>query len=258
MLGTCSYPYVQLLSRLQLKRIQQSKQQLANTPQDNECYAGNVTSTYNVIEAACKLRVPKIVIASSETVYEVCFGQGTLTYPSFPLSESLDVNPMDTYAISKLCGERVARGFARRFKTDIYCLRIGNVVEPHEYAQNFPGYLKDLRSRKRNAWSYIDARDLGQICDLCVQKDGLGWQVFNATNDGITVPVPTREFLEKYGEGTPVEEGFAASEEDKFAAPLSNHKIKEMLGFKEEFDWRTYVDGETGNAKDVESGKTKA
>jgi hypothetical protein len=39
---------------------------------------------------------------------------------------------------------------------------------------------------------------------------------------------------------------------------LSNHKIKEMLGFKEEFDWRTYVDGETGNAKDVESGKTKA
>src|SRR5947208_2393855 len=41
---------------------------------DNECYAGNVTSTYNVLEAACKLGVPKIIIASSETTYEVCFG----------------------------------------------------------------------------------------------------------------------------------------------------------------------------------------
>ena len=28
--------------------------------------------------------------------------------------------------------------------------------------------------------SYIDARDLGQIIDLCIQKDGLGFQIFNA------------------------------------------------------------------------------
>lgn len=91
---------------------------------DNECFKGNVTSTYNVIEAACKLGVKKIIIASSETTYEVCFGQGDLDYTSFPLDEDADVNPMDTYAISKLCGERVARGFVRRFTdVDIYALR---------------------------------------------------------------------------------------------------------------------------------------
>ena len=38
-------------------------------------------------------------------------------------------------------------------------------------------------SRKRNAWAYIDARDLGQIVHLCLQKDGLGFEVFNAVND---------------------------------------------------------------------------
>jgi nucleoside-diphosphate-sugar epimerase len=181
--------------------------------------------------------VRKIIIASSETTYEVCFGQGELNYTSFPLDETLDVNPMDTYAISKLCGERVARGFARRFDADIYALRIGNVVEPHEYARDFPGYVAEPMKRKRNAWSYIDARDLGQICDLCVKKDGLGFQVFNATNDSITVTWPTRKFLEQYAPDTPI-----TREVGEFEAPLSNRKIKEVLGFREEHDWKKYVD----------------
>jgi nucleoside-diphosphate-sugar epimerase len=150
-----------------------------------------------------------------------------------------DVNPMDTYAISKLCGERVARGFARRFDADIYALRIGNVVEPHEYAQDFPKYISDPKVRKRNAWSYIDARDLGQICDLCIKKDGLGFQVFNATNDTITATFPTRQFLEQFAPNTPI-----TREMEEWEAPLSNRKIREGLGFKESHNWRKYYSPE--------------
>jgi len=40
---------------------------------DNETFPANVTSTYNVIKAACKLGVKKIIIASSETTYGVRF-----------------------------------------------------------------------------------------------------------------------------------------------------------------------------------------
>ncbi|KAF2711147.1 NAD-dependent epimerase/dehydratase-like protein [Pleomassaria siparia CBS 279.74] len=206
---------------------------------DNECFKGNVTSTYNVIEAACKLGVKKIIIASSETTYEVCFGQGDLDYSSFPLDEDSDVNPMDTYAISKLVGERVARGFSRRFDADIYALRIGNVIEPHEYERDFPKYISDPKVRKRNAWSYIDARDLGQICDLCVQKDGLGFQVFNATNDTITATFPTRQFLENWCPNTPI-----TREMGEWEAPLSNRKIRHVLGFKEGHNWRKYYNPE--------------
>jgi len=202
---------------------------------DDECYAANVTSTYNVIEAACKLGVRKIIIASSETTYEVCFGQGDLDYQCFPLTEDMDLNPMDSYAISKLCGERVARGLARRFDADIYALRIGNVIEPHEYERDFPKYISKPETRKRNAWSYIDARDLGQICHLGVEKDGLGFQVFNATNNTITATFPTKQFLEQYAPNTPI-----TRELEEWEAPLSNKKIREVLGFKEEHDWRKY------------------
>jgi nucleoside-diphosphate-sugar epimerase len=206
---------------------------------DNETFRINTLSTYNVIEAACKLGVQKILIASSETVYGVCFSQGRdqdLSYHSFPLDEdTYDVDPMDTYACSKLCGERIARTFARRFGADIYALRIGNVIEPHEYARDFPTHVGRPETRKRNAWSYIDARDLGQICDLAVKRDGLGFQVFNATNDSITTTVPTKRFFEENEPSTEV-----TREMGEWEAPLSNRKVKEVLGFREEHDWRRY------------------
>ena len=222
---------------------------------DNECFKGNVLSTYNVIEAACKLGVKKIVIASSETTYGVCFSQGDCDYHSFPLEEDYDcgwhplgpmadkllmtrtTDPMDTYATSKLCGERCARSFARRFPgTDIYALRIGNVIEPHEYEKDFPDYVNKPETRKRNAWSYIDARDLGQICDLCVKKNGLGFQVFNATNTTSSLKVPTVQYLKEAEPNTPITREIGAYE-----APLSNRKAREVLGFKEEHPWYKYV-----------------
>jgi len=203
---------------------------------DDETFRVNTQSTYAVIEAACKLGIKKIIIASSETTYGVCFAQGDADYHEFPLTEDYDTDPMDSYALSKVCGERTARSFARRFGNDIYALRIGNVVEPHEYARDFPEYLRNPPMRKRNAWSYIDTRDLGQIVHLALQKDGLGFQVFNATNTTITATIPTKQFLQKYAPNTKI-----TRELEEYEAPLSNRKAREVLGFKEEHNWRKYV-----------------
>ncbi|MGV2134721.1 NAD-dependent epimerase/dehydratase family protein [Agrobacterium vitis] len=202
---------------------------------DNSTFSANVVGTYNVIEAAMKLGVRKVIVASSETTYGVCFAEGDKDYHGFPLEEDYDSDPMDSYGLSKVVNEKTARAFAMRYKADIYALRIGNVIEPHDYA-NFPGYLDNPMSRKRNAWSYIDARDLGEIVHLCIEKDGLGFQVFNAVNDTITADLPTREFLAKYCPDTPVLREMGENE-----APISNRKAREMLGFKEEHPWRKYV-----------------
>ena len=107
--------------------------------------------------------------------------------------------------------------------TFIQALRIGNVIEPHEYERDFPKYIKSPEVRKRNAWAYIDARDLGQICDLCVSKDGLGFQVFNATNDTITATFPTKQFLEQYAPTCPIDadDGPAAAATTAAAARTS-------------------------------------
>ncbi len=202
---------------------------------DNETFRVNTMGTYNVIEAAVKLGIKKIIIASSETTYGVCFAEGDKDFHHFPLEEDYDIDPMDSYGLSKLVNEKTARAFAMRTGADIYALRIGNVIEPHEY-DRFPAFLADPMSRKRNAWSYIDARDLGQIVDLAIRKDGLGFQVFNAVNDTITATLPTREFLAKYCPGVPIRR-----ELGEYEAPLSNRKTREILGFREEHNWRKYV-----------------
>ena len=202
---------------------------------DNVTFAANVVSTYNVIEAAMKLGVRKVVIASSETTYGVCFAEGDKDFKQFPLEEDYDTDPMDSYGLSKVVNEKTARAFAMRYDADIYALRIGNVIEPDEYAR-FQGFIREPMSRKRNAWAYIDARDLGEIVHLCLQKDGLGFQVFNAVNDTITADMPTEQFLARYCPKTPVTRKMG-----EFEAPLSNRKAREVLGFKEAHNWRKYV-----------------
>ena len=202
---------------------------------DNETFRNNVMSTYNVIEAAVKLGIRKIIIASSETTYGICFAEGDKDFHRFPLDEDYPIDPMDSYGLSKQCNEITARAFADRTGADIYALRIGNVIAPDEYGP-FRTYAENPPMRKRNAWSYIDARDLGQIVHLALIKDGLGFQVFNAVNDTITADQPTEEFLRQWAPETPITKPIPG-----FEAPLSNRKIRDVLGFKEEHDWRNYA-----------------
>jgi len=203
---------------------------------DNETFRVNTMGTYHVIEAAVKLGIKKIIIASSETTYGICFSDGKTNPNSLPLEEDYDVDPMDSYGLSKVVNEKTARSFQRRSGFDIYALRIGNVIEPHEYAELFPHYFKNPELRRRNAFCYIDARDLGQIVDLCLKKDDLGYQVFNAGNDDNGAIIPSKELAERFFPGVPVTRELEENE-----ALFSNRKIREILGFREQHNWQKYV-----------------
>lgn len=203
---------------------------------DTECYRVNTVGTYNVIEAALKMGIRKVIIASSETTYGVCFSDGVVDPKVLPLEEDYDIDPMDSYGMSKKVNEVTARSFQRRFGADVYALRIGNVIEPHEYATLFPPLAQDPGLRRRITFSYIDARDLGQIVDLCLKKDGLGFQVFNAVNDENAVPQPNSELLPRFFPDVPLSRPVGERE-----GLLSNRKIREVLGFKEQHPWQKYL-----------------
>ena len=206
---------------------------------DNETFRVNTMGTYHAIEAAVKLGIKKIIIASSETTYGICFSDGKTDPKVLPLEEDYEVDPMDSYGLSKVVNEKTAQSFQRRSGVDIYALRIGNVIEPHEYVKLFPHYFKHPEVRRRNAFCYIDARDLGQIVDLCLQKDGLGYQVFNAGNDHNGAIIPSKELAAQFFPGVPI-----SRELEEHEALFSNRKIREVLGFQEQHNWRKYVKGE--------------
>jgi nucleoside-diphosphate-sugar epimerase len=158
---------------------------------DNETFRINTMGTYNVIDAAVKAGVRKIVFASSETTYGVCFADGMRKPDYIPIDEDHAVVPEDSYAMSKVVNEVTARSFQARTGFDIYGLRINNVMEPHDYEDKYPEFMENPDLRERNIFAYIDARDLGQIVDLCLKTDGFGYQIFNASNDDNSVNLTT-------------------------------------------------------------------
>ena len=54
---------------------------------DNETFRVNTLSTYNVIGAAVKLGISKVVFASSETTYGICFADGEIRPEYVPIDE---------------------------------------------------------------------------------------------------------------------------------------------------------------------------
>ncbi len=205
---------------------------------DTTTYQTNVMSTYNVLDAATKLGIGKIVFASSETTYGICFASGEVRPEYIPVDEEHPTVPQDSYAMSKVVNEATARSFQARSGADIYGLRINNVIEPHEYAQNFPAYVADASLRRRNIFGYIDARDLGHMVDCCLATDGLGYEVFNVANDDTSVGMSSPEITRRFYDGIPVRTPL-----DGHETFYANAKAKRMLGFAPKHGWRDLVAG---------------
>lgn len=202
---------------------------------DNECFRVNTLGTYNVIDAALKFGVRKVIFASSETTYGVCFADGERKPDYLPIDEEHPTVPEDSYAMSKVVNEVTARSFQCRSGADIYGLRINNVIEPHEYARDFPGYMANPASRRRNIFAYIDARDLGHMVDRCLRVDGLGYQMFNVANDTHSVGTDTADLVAEFYAGVPLRRSLGPQE-----SFYCNAKAKALLGFDPQHnDWRS-------------------
>jgi nucleoside-diphosphate-sugar epimerase len=200
---------------------------------DNETYRVNVLSTFNVLDAATKLGVRKIVIASSETTYGVCFADGEVRPEYIPVDEEHPTVPQDAYAMSKVCNEATARSFQARTGFDIYALRINNVIEPHEYLAHAKAWRETPEVRRRNIFAYIDARDLGHMVDRCLRTDGLSYQVFNVSNDDSSVGLPSTDVIERFYKGIPVRRPLG--EHETF---YCNAKAKRLLNYAPSHGWR--------------------
>ncbi|TIC79144.1 NAD(P)-dependent oxidoreductase [Nocardioides sp. GY 10127] len=204
---------------------------------DAATFEANILSTYHVLEAATRLGIPKVVFASSETTYGLCFAQGERRPLYVPVDEEHPTVPEDSYAMSKVAGEAVARSFQARTGADVYGLRINNVIEPHEYAEMFPPFLEDPALRRRNLFAYIDVRDLGQMVQRCLETDGLGYEVFNVANADMSVAATTDEVRERFYAGVEVRREMGRDE-----TFYSIDKARRLVGFDPQHSWRDVLD----------------
>ncbi|QEG21611.1 NAD-dependent epimerase/dehydratase family protein [Mariniblastus fucicola] len=200
---------------------------------DPDCYRINTASTYNVLEAAIKLGIPKLLFASSETTYGICFADGEVKPDYIPVDEEHSTVPHDAYAMSKVCNEVCGKGFHARSGTDIYALRINNVIEPHEYEAYAPQWKANAACRRRNIFAYIDTRDLSHFVECALATDGLGYQVFNVANPDSSVGMPSADVIQNFYADVPQKREFG-----EYETFYSIDKSRELLGFDPQPRWR--------------------
>ena len=82
----------------------------------------NILGTLNVFKAAIDNKVPRVVFASSSSIYGA--------QDKLPLQEDMKPNPLSPYGLQKLVGEQFAQLFSASSKTQIISLRYFNVYGP--------------------------------------------------------------------------------------------------------------------------------
>jgi UDP-glucose 4-epimerase len=144
----------------------------------------NVTGTLNVLDAARRLGVRRVVYASSSSVYG--------DRPDLPKREDQPPAPISPYAVSKAAGEQYAAVWSRLFGVETVGLRYFNVFGPRqdpasEYAAVIPRFiLWGMRGEplqvhgdggQSRDFTYVD--NVTGACLLAGQVDGVGGEVFN-------------------------------------------------------------------------------
>ena len=70
-------------------------------------FVNNIQSTWNILEAAARLKLPRVVMASSLQVNTTVYPRTPLRFTYLPLDEDHPVSPQDEYGMSKWVGEHL-------------------------------------------------------------------------------------------------------------------------------------------------------
>ena len=200
----------------------------------NATFVGNVTITYNVLQAAGDAGVSRLISAGSE------MATGWLTTeqlpPAFPFTEEDRVDSPNAYALSKYLVEPIADSMVIRYPEMAICtLRINNVIPPElSEAMLGPRRTEFPGPGSANFWSYIDARDVGGAFLAALEGKSSGHEVYLIAAADTCIDVPIREAIKtRYG----VDATFAEGHGD-FQSVFDCSRIKKHFGWTPQHSWR--------------------
>lgn len=197
---------------------------------DAATFENNMLSTYNVLQAARRAGIRRIVTASSETVLGLPFDAPP---PYIPVDEEYDTRPESTYSLGKHLEEELARKLVRWDpELSITALRFSNVMAPSDYA-GFAGFQDDATLRKWNLWSYIDARDGAQAVLRALELSRPGFDVFIIAAADSVMERTNASLVEEVFPGVEVRGDLG--EHDSM---LSIAKARRVLGYEPQYSWR--------------------
>ncbi len=197
---------------------------------DSVTFRNNMTVTFNVLHAAIRLGITRIVMASSETVLGLPFDTPP---PYVPVDEEYAARPESVYSLGKHLEETMAIELTRWHPgVTITALRFSNVMDVEDYAA-FPGFDADARARKWNLWGYIDGRDGAHAVELALARSGPGFDRFIIASPDTVMSRPNAELLAEVFPGVPVRGDIG-----EHTTLLCIDKARRILGYDPRHTWR--------------------
>src|SRR5215208_1196117 len=139
-------------------------------------FQNNLMATFNTLEAAVRLRVPRFVNVSSETVPGFFFPERRFLPDYLPVDEEHPVRPQDPYATAKRFGEELMDGAVARADITCVSIRPSWVQWEGNYEPNLGPWLREP-GPSEGFWAYIDAYDLADAIRLAAEAATPGHEV---------------------------------------------------------------------------------
>jgi nucleoside-diphosphate-sugar epimerase len=197
-------------------------------------FSSNVAGTYNVLQAALKERVKRLVFPSSR---EVCGDPKRV-----PVRESSPLRPKNAYGTSKVAGEAYC-GLAAREGLDTAVLRLANVYGPGDRDRVIPLFADAAASGEPltvfGEGKVLDFVWIGTVVDALV-KAGLGRRSIRGpvnvgSGKGVTIAELARRVVQLSGSSSPVRIVPEREQEvGRFVADIT--RGKRVLGIEEPDD----------------------
>jgi nucleoside-diphosphate-sugar epimerase len=195
-------------------------------------FNANVAMNFNVFHAAARLRLQRVVWASSETTLGLPFD----VPPRYaPVDEAHYPYPTSTYALSKVVSETLAGQITQWSGIPFVALRFSNIFESHDYAR-VPGFWADPRGRRWNLWGYIDVRDAAAACRLALDAPVQGADSFIIAAADTVMDRPSRDLLREVYPGVELTRELGEHE-----TLLAIGHAREVLGYDPRHSWRQEV-----------------
>ncbi len=196
-------------------------------------FRNNMVATFNVLHAAVRLGISRVVIASSETVLGIPFDT---VPPYLPVDEEYPARPESVYSLGKHLEETMAVELCRWHpELSITALRFSNVMDVEDYV-DFPAYDADPELRRWNLWGYIDGRDGAHAVEQALAVAAPGFERFVIASPDT---VMSRSSADLAAEVFPDVE--VRRELGEHETLLSIDKARRLLGYDPRHSWRDLV-----------------
>ena len=204
-------------------------------------FGNNLLSTFNVLEAAVRLDVRRVVHLSSETAPGFFFPYLPQLPHYVPVDEDHPLEPQDPYALAKVFAEQLCDAAVRREpRLSCVSIRPSWVQWEGNYARNLGPLVRSADEPSESLGSYIDVYDLADAIALACTAEVAGHEVVyvaNADNAG------GHDLAEKarraYGDAVEVR---PLDRPD--ASGISSAKAERLLGWTARRSWRDYLSPE--------------